>query len=129
VTIEEGLYSKLAADSGVSALVSTRIYPLLVPQDASLPAIAYQRISGPRDHAHDGATGLALARVQVTCLGSSYDETKDVSEAVRAAIDGGAGTWGSTTVGACLLENERDEWATPFDKSTVQMDFMIWYQE
>jgi len=129
MTIEEGLYSRLQAVAGVTALVSTRVYPLLVPQEASLPAIAYQRISGPRETAHDGPSGLAFARMQVTCIGSSYSSAKGVSEAVRAALDGQSGTWGSTVVGACFLDDESDIWSTVFEKPVVRADYLIWYQE
>lgn len=129
MTIEAGLYAHLLTDSGVTALVGTRIYPLLVPQDADLPAIAYQRISGPRDHTHDGSSGLAFARMQLTFVASSYDDAKSLGEAVRAAIDGHKGSMGDVTVGACLLDQERDDWATVFESPVVRQDYLIWYQE
>lgn len=129
MTLEAGIYAHLIADSGVAALVATRIYPLLVPQDATLPALAYQRISGPRDHAHTGATGLAFARMQLTYVAASYNEAKSLGEAVRAAMDGLKGSMGAVTVGACLLDNERDDWATAFEKPVVRHDYLIWYQE
>lgn len=129
MTLEEGLYSHLVNDSGVAALVSTRVYPLLVPQDTTLPAIAYQRISGPRDHTHSGASGLALARMQVSCLGNSYGQAKQVSEAVRAALDGLRGSLGAVSADAVFLDNERDEWSTAFEEAVVQQDYLIWYQE
>jgi hypothetical protein len=129
MTIEAGLYAHLCADSSVAALVSTRIYPLLVPQDATLPALAYQRISGPRDHAHTGATGLALARMQLTYVAASYEDTKSLAEAVRAAMDGLRGSMGAVQVGSCMLDNEQDDWATVFEKPVVRHDYLIWYQE
>lgn len=129
MALEEGLYAYLVADAGVAALIGTRLYPLLVPQDAALPAMAYQRISGPRDHTHDGASGLAMARIQFTAVGSSYSEAKSVMAALRAALDGFSGTMGEVTVGAALLQNERDEWAESFDLPVVRQDYMVWYQE
>ena len=127
--MEEGLYAHLAADSGVAALVSTRIYPLVVPQDVDLPAIAYQRISGPRDHVHEGASGLVVARMQVTCHAWSYSGAKALAEAVRAATDGFSGTMGEVSVDAALLVNDRDGWAQGFESPVVRLDFMVWYQE
>lgn len=129
MTLEEGWYAHLAADSGVAALVSTRIYPLVMPQDVDLPAIAYQKISGPRDHVHEGPSGLVTARMQVTCLGSSYSAAKGLSEAVRVAVDGFSGTMGTVTVNAALLVNEVDSWADGFEAPVVRLDFMVWYQE
>ena len=129
MTLEEGLYAHLVADSGVAALVSTRVYPLLVPQDATLPAIAYQRISGPRDHSHTGTTGLALARIQLTLIASSYANAKALGTAVRTAMAGLRGSMGAVVVNACLFDNERDDWATVFEKPVVRHDYLIWYQE
>lgn len=129
MTLEAGIYAHLCTDSDVATLVSTRIYPLLVPQDATLPAIAYQRISGPRDHCHTGATGLAFARVQLTYVAASYDGAKVLGEAVRAAMDGLRGSLGAVQIGSCMLDNERDDWAVAFEKPVVRHDYLIWYQE
>jgi len=129
MTIEAGIFAHLIGNAGVRALVATRIYPLLVPQDVELPAIAYQRISGPRDHAHDGPSGLALARVQLTFVATSYDGAKSLAEAARAAMDGFSGVMGEMTVGACLLSNEMDQWAVAHEAPVVRHDYLIWYQE
>lgn len=129
MTIEAGIYAHLIADSGVFGLVGTRIYPQVIPQDAEMPAMAYQRISGPRDHAHTGPTGLVSARVQLTCMAASYDGAKALGEAVRAAMDGYSGTMGTVTVDACLLDNEIDSFAAVFEKPVVRYDYSIWYQE
>lgn len=129
MTIEAGLNTHLLADSNVTGLVGARIYPLKAPQDADLPAIAYQKISGPRDETQSGPSGLVEARMQITCLGSTYSEAKSVAEVVRGSIDGFSGTMGSVSVGACHLDNEIDGWAATFEKPTVRHDYLIWYQD
>lgn len=129
MTIEAGIFAHLIGNAGVVALVGTRIYPLLVPQDAEMPALAYQRISGPRDHAHDGASGLALARIQLTFVAASYDGAKSLAAAVRAAMDGFSGMMGEVMVNACLLDNEIDHWAMGHEAPVVRHDYRIWYQE
>lgn len=129
MTIEAGIYAYLIANSGVFALVGTRIYPQVIPQDAEMPAMAYQRISGPRDHSHSGPSGLVVARMQLTCMAASYDGAKALGEAVRAAMDGYSGTMGTVTVDACLLDNEIDSFAAVFEKPVVRYDYLIWYQE
>lgn len=129
-TLEEGLVAKLLAMAGVTSLVGTRIYPLVEPQDASLPAIVYQRISGPRDHVMEGASGLAMARMQLTMLASTYSGAKALAEAVRAALDGvGHATWGTVPVERSFLENDSDAWADRFEAPVVRHDYSIWYRE
>jgi hypothetical protein len=129
VTLEEGLNTHLLADGTVTGLVGTRIYPLQAPQDADLPALVYQRISGPRDQTQSGPSGLVEARMQLTYLGATYSEAKSVAEAVRGSIDGFSGTMGGIAVNACQLDNEIDGWAATFEKPTVRHDYLIWYQE
>jgi hypothetical protein len=47
-TIEEAIVTKMLATSDITDLIgsgsSARLYPLVVPQTAALPAIAYQKI-------------------------------------------------------------------------------------
>lgn len=45
INIESIVYGILSADSTVAASFSTRIYPMITPNDSDLPAITY-RISG-----------------------------------------------------------------------------------
>ena len=127
-TLEEALYAHLAADAAIAALVSTRIYPMLVPQDSDLPAIAYQRISRIGQHSHDGASVPARARIQITCLASTYSGAKALAGAVEDALDGYSGTVSSVVIDA-FLDNELDEWAGTFDLPVVRQDYLIWYEE
>jgi hypothetical protein len=129
VALEEGLVTHLMADSGVTDLISTRLFPLVVPQDVTLPAVAYQRISGIPQNAHDGSSGLTVARIQFTCHGSSYTSAKAVAAALRAALNGKKGGMGSTEVNVSLLQDESDGWAERHGAPTVRQDYMIWYQE
>ncbi len=125
MTIEEGLYAFLSS----AGIVGARIYPLVIPQDAALPAIAYQRLSGPREHSHDGASGMAWARMQLAITGESYASAKNTAEQIRAAMDGHKGLMGTVSVGQCLLVNEIDGYAEASDKATIRQQYQIGYKE
>ena len=127
--IESALHSHLTSDAAVSTIVGTRVYPLLIPQDASLPAIAYQRISALRVTAQDGPSNLARSRLQVTCVAESYSGVKALATAVRQALHGYKGTVDGVTVGASFLETDVDQYADESGLYSVQMDFRIWYGE
>lgn len=130
--IEAGLYSFLTGEDGVGGLVDTRIYPLTIPQDVSLPAIAYQRVSRTGVLAHSGQTGLAEARIQITCQAAGYDTVKDLARAVRLALDGWQGTMGGTggvEVHEARVVNELDGYGMVAGIYTVRLDVMLWYTE
>lgn len=127
--LEEAVYSRLSGNVAVAALVSTRIYPNKIPQEATLPAIAYQRISARRVKAHAAPTGLARVRVQVTCVARSYSEVKGLAAAVRTAMQGVMGTVGGVGVQGSWLETDADEYGDAETLHSVRQDFMIWHTE
>lgn len=126
--IEEALISLLKDTAGVTAIAGTRGYPLQIPQDAALPAYAYQRISGPREATQEGASGFALARIQIGCQAETYAEAKALKEAIRLAVDGYQGTMGGgVTVFGCYVENELDGMPGVNEARVVYIDVLIEY--
>lgn len=129
VAIEASLYTILSGAGGVTALAGTRIYPLLIPQEAALPALAYQRISGRRTMAHDGPITLTRARVQITCVAETYSQAKSLAAAVQAALDGYRGTVGSHAILHAFLDNDLDEYGETTELPAVRQDYLILYKE
>jgi len=134
MSIEAGLVTKLAATTAITDITSTRIYPEVLPQDGTVPALTYQRVAGYEVASMDGVTGLARTTIQINCIAATYIEAKALRDAVRTALAGTSGTWGSTTVQACYGDGERDlpDLAIGTDanrRRVVSMDFEIWYDE
>lgn len=128
MSLEAGLVSHLMADSDVTDVIGTRLYPLRVPQDVALPASAYQVISDSEEHSHDGPSGLVSARLQFTHHGATYEAAKEAAAAVRESIDGFSGTMGSTTVDGVESQRAWDSWVEGYSTPTVRQDFLVWYQ-
>ena len=128
--LEVGLYAKLSGDAGVSALVGTRIYPLLMPQEPTLPAIVYQRISTvPLGQSHQGGNHLNRARMQLACHATTILAAKQLAQAVWRALDGDSGTWSNVTVQSCLRANELDGYEPEVEAYRVTADYLIVYEE
>jgi len=127
--IEQALYSILSNDGTVSGLVSTRIYPLLIPQDSALPAVQYQRISTQRVNPHAAASTLARARFQVTSIAANYDTVCSVADAIRGALDGYMGTAASVRIDGAMMENELDEYGLTNDIYIIRQDVIFWHGE
>lgn len=106
-TIEEALFTRLTEFAETAALLGTRVYPLAVPQDAAMPALAYQRISGSPAYSHDGFSNLSRARFQMTCQADTYARVKALAAAVRHCWDGFKGTVEDIDLVA-FIENELD---------------------
>jgi hypothetical protein len=81
MSIAELLRDGLFANSGVSALVSTRIYPLRLPQHPTYPALTYQRIS---NSGQDGTSNRKESRWQINCWATTHLAAVSLSAAVKA---------------------------------------------
>jgi hypothetical protein len=111
--IAAAIYDVLKNNSGVSALVSTRIYPLAIPQDATLPAIQYQKISSRGYYTHDGEAAIR-SRIQISAVAETYDAADDIA---------------GVRIFSCFLEGERDGFGILNDLAVVQQDYMILHGE
>ena len=83
-----------------------RIYPLILPEMPTYPAIAYQQVSAVHLHAMGSDAGLVRVRMQVTCWGSTYAEARAVADAITSKLSRYRGTSGGIKVLDVLLDNE-----------------------
>ena len=89
----------LANDSGVSALVSTRIYPDHLPQKTpTYPAIVITLIDETSVIHMGGMSGLGDARIQVDCYANTRLGAAALSDAVRLSLSDYTGTSQSVVV-------------------------------
>lgn len=125
MTITAGL-AQFLIDSG---LVGSRVYPLKIPQEQVLPAIAYQRIDTPRVKSHSGPSGLAAPRFQLTIQCTTYESMSAVARGVRERLNGFTGMMGTTEVQSTFVVNE-NEFDTEANKYFIsRLDVVIWHRE
>lgn len=101
------VYNALSGASGIAALVSTRIYPLVLPQSITYPAISYQRISSTPQQ---GSTTLRSTRYQINCWALTYAAAQNVAVAVKAALEEYTATATSPRIKMGLVVNELDDY-------------------
>ena len=134
-TIEEALRTKLTGAAAVTALLaaSGAVYPLVIPQGSALPAIAYQRISTGRGAAHSSANGLAMPRMQFSCVATTYAGARALANAVRQELDLYRGTVDDVWIDAIFVENEIDQFNFETDQNessyAVVLDAIVWHAE
>ena len=104
MNVAEALATEMRSDSGISTLVSTRIYPLTIPQDAELPAITYQEVSSVPEHV--------------------------ITDAVRILMQDFTGTFGGgsgVTVSRIFWEDEMDMYEQGEKLYYTVIDIIIWW--
>lgn len=132
--IEQALYSRLKNDAGVFGEVGLRIYPQVIPDDASMPAVAYSRVGGEHIRSLTGSSMAANPRYELICWADTLTGAKAVAEQVRDCLDGYSGTIDSVTIHACVLENDSDllqqqAGADAQRHYGIEMTFNIWHSE
>ena len=113
--IAKGVRTYLQTKSGVTDLISTRMYPDVLPQNATMPATTISVVSGNSEYNLTGGEGNARARVQIDCFGATRSAVNELAEAIRVELHGYNGAAGSETVQSCLMENKRDLIDQPID--------------
>lgn len=84
MSIEALVYGRLTTYSGVTAIASTRTYPMLLPQTPTYPAVTYQKISNSEQK---GTSALRDSRWQLNCWGATYAAAHSLAAQVKAAFE------------------------------------------
>jgi hypothetical protein len=129
--MEEALRTLIVSASGVTDLVSTRVYWRQAPQSVGGDFINLHRVGGVRDYNMQGASGLVDSRVQVDCWADRYSSAKMIARAVETVVSGYSGTIGGKRLQGIFIDAERDDdtsdsgdVATRFRTS---LDLLIWH--
>jgi len=122
--LESKLYTALSGSSKitVTSSISTRIYPLIVPQQSALPAITYARISGGQENNLSGYSSIENPRIQIDCWAETYKEIKTIAENVHTVLN-------TTTTFSAILISDMDFYEDDVELYRESMDFKIWNRE
>ncbi|AMK19333.1 tail completion protein gp17 [Sphingobium sp. MI1205] len=124
-----GLRARLLADSGVAAIVGTRVSWLERPQGAALPAITLQVISDPRPQHLKGLDGARGTRVQLDCWAASFAQALALARAAIATLQPPTTIEGKK-FGNARIDGQRDLGETAAGGAFVHrqsVDLFIWH--
>lgn len=131
---ESVLRSALIANATVAGLVGSRIYPVLAPASASLPFVTWRRSGIEREQTLGNPMGVPRVTVEFSIFGTTYNQARELADAMRLVLDGYGGTADNTQVRQTALENEVDDFVSlqgadlpPVYQITQTYD--CWWQE
>jgi len=93
VTVITGLRAFLLDNAGIAALVGPRVYPLRLPQKATMPSIVLTRIDEINDAHLRGPVALNRARIQVDAWAATFDGATALGTLCQQRLDGFHGIW------------------------------------
>ena len=117
--IGRGLRAYLVGKTSVTDEVGTRIYPGVLPQDATLPAAVYNVVFAEPHDVLTGSSGSVTSTVQVDIYSDSHISSNSAGEAIRLVTQGYSGSMGSETINAVRLTNRNETYEPPTDGSDL----------
>lgn len=131
--ITEAIVAILKAHSGLSALVSGRIFADSVPQGAIYPAVSYQRVSpGPRSSAMGKDSGLVRPRYQLTAWAqepNARSAADAVATQIRLALQRTSGTFAGVEVQEIFIEGDTALHEPGTQVKGTAVDALVWARE
>lgn len=133
MSVESQIVARLTGFVGLTALISSRVYPVIIPQKTSLPAVCYQRISTNRPSCFGGDAGIVQARFQIDCLAESEPGSTSGARAVASQVISALQRWrssaGSPTVHDVFIDNQSEDYEPETKIHRVIVDIIVWYSE
>ena len=105
---EAVLRNALVTTTAVSALVGSRVFPVIAPATAGVPYITYRRSSVQRSQSLSGPIGVPTVTVELDVVAATYEGARDLADKCRKVLDGYGGSFENTEVKNVSLENESD---------------------
>jgi hypothetical protein len=84
----QAVINALLTDSTVTALVGDRIYPGILPQNPTFPALVLNVVSELDMVTHNGESGLSDGQVQVDSFAGTYLALNTLHRTVKTALNG-----------------------------------------
>lgn len=105
MSIESDLYSGLTGHAGLSALISTRLYPDLAAQNTTRPYVVYSTVSAVKFQAISGTVVAERPRFQFSIYADTALSALNAGAQLQAALLAMSGS--SVTIYERPLESER----------------------
>lgn len=83
----EDIYNILSTDSGVTDLVGTSIFPIIVPEGHSLPAVVFTVLEETPNNTKDQDSDLDEVIIEVYSITTDVLSSVNLNAAVRDAMD------------------------------------------
>lgn len=120
------LFEILSNDAGVTALVSTNIYPAPAKQGVAPPFIAYAIIGNRPHDTKDGVSDLDEFLIQVDCWDDNARGAATLAAATRTALDRYTpGTVASITLDGLRYEDYGTDYDTDNDLNRARVDYTM----
>lgn len=111
------LITYILNDSGVSALIGTKLFDLYVPEDTAYPYCVFVRDAMSIEDHLNGKTALRQSMYSMTIAGETSIQCEAVEEAVITLLASIRGVIGTSNVRVIYYQGSQDSFIPPVDGS------------
>lgn len=126
-SIESLIYTKLSGLSGISDILSDRIYPRIPQIDEATPFIVYSKISKVAVDKFQQSSNLRAIRIQIDIYADDYDDALEVRDIVVPGLERWSDAGSDPVVSDTFLENEIDLYEDKTEQVHIALDFILHY--
>ena len=128
----QAVYEYLRMHKGIARAVGERIYPIMLPENAILPAIVYAPVLANYDSALQGDTGFVRQTIQFVCHADSFMKARKLSRSIKVAIQDYHGDMCGVEIQAVFIKTDYEyngNTALKFDTeeymSSIEFEFQF----
>lgn len=122
--LEKKIFASLSGASAVTTICASRIYPLILPQNPTYPAITYQRVAGRRENdITNGYVGMENAIVQMDAWATSFETAASLSSAIIVTV------CAANSFKALAMNSPLDIYEDDIQAYRRSVDISIWNKE
>lgn len=127
-SIGSAIRHRLVNDATVSALVATRVYPQVLPQSPTLPAVVYNVLSDTPSDDISGNAGLFKAEIQFDCFATTQLAAEALDEKIRLSLQGYRGTHLSVEIRGIYFNLGLDNFEAEVLNYRKISRYEVWYR-
>lgn len=102
----QAIYEYLSRDAQVRERVGGRLYPVMLPQDAPLPAIVYSPVLANYDSALTGDTGYVRQTIQFNCHDTTFMKARELSRLIKRKLQDYHGEMSGLYIEAVFIKSD-----------------------
>lgn len=116
--VEEDVYSVFSGSTAITAIVGSRIYPIIAPPESEYPMITYSRVAAWRSDHLGGRGNLERVTIEVSGWAATYREAKELGAYIDEAM--------AASTMTCTRASMMEEYIPDAAIFRVAQDYDIW---
>ena len=125
MSLESALFTLITTNDPVAAVMGTRLYPDVIPQDQAMPAGHYRTVTNRPATAHSGAAGVEFSTVRFSIFAPLRADAIALRELIKPVVNGYKGTAGGETLDAVFYREGVNTFDVESGLYAAQFDLIV----